>query len=197
MDQGGVIAAARNSRPRNGRIVAGLGVIGCGFLVFFGLLLYGLSGVNQTRIRVLAPGTSTVEFDRPGSYILFHEYKSFLGERVFDGMPSRNGFDIRIAAEAGGAAIETQRADTTKTYTARRRKGIPLVQFEVRDPGRYVVTSAYREGLEPADTVLSIMGWRRGGVQLLLARSWAVLLIPLAAGAIMIASGLRGSPAGK
>ena len=192
MTQYGEGAVPENPRSPTGRIVVGIGVIACGFAVFYGLLLHGLGVTNQTRIQVPAPGSSIIEIERPGMYTLFHEYKSYLGDRVFDGLPNRNGLDIRIVPEPGGEAIATQRADTMKPYTARRKKGIPLLQFEIAEPGRYVVTSEYREGIEPVDTVLSVMGWRRGGVQLLLAKSWAVLVIPLATGAIMIASGLRG-----
>ena len=191
MKEAGAQTPGARSTGASKYYAAGVSVLVLGVIVFIALFVTGFLGVNQTRLRVRVPGETILRFDTPGNYTIFHEYRGFLGEESFDSAPLLRGIGCELTSESSGERISLEPVGPDQSYTARRRKGVSIFKFTLEYPGEYRIGTWFKDGVEQQAAVVSFMEWRRGQVQLLLIRSWAVFAVFLIAGLSLIAAGAR------
>ena len=99
-----------------------------------------VSGMAEPA-RFLAPGAATVEVAKPGSYVIWHEYRSLYEGRSYNAPPPLpGGMHLRVSDPVGGELrVIASGGSTFKSGTIERAS---VARFEVRIPGSHVVTVA-------------------------------------------------------
>jgi len=102
-------------------------------------LVLGFVSAYEAPVRLLAPGTTSVEIGRPGRYIVWHEHSTVFDGRTFD-LPERlpHGVQLEVKAPDGGA-LRSEPASMSVTWGSVKRAAI--VSFEASTPGRYTVSA--------------------------------------------------------
>lgn len=127
-------------------------------IVVAGLLVWHLlGGLQNAMTRFVAPGTTVVTLDRPGSYTIFHEAESVVDGKVYSAQ-NISGLRVVVAAEAGGAAVAVSAPKVNSSYSIGGHSGKSILSFDVAAPGRYRLTASYADGRAGPQTVLAVGG---------------------------------------
>ena len=120
-------------------VVAGLVAI-AGF-VAAGLYLWPRLGtIDAGMIRVVVPGSATLDLGKPGTYTIFHERQSVVDGQYYVS-DSVTGLRVGLIAEATSAPVRVEPATNT-SYSLGSRQGTSIFAFSVDQPGRYrLITS--------------------------------------------------------
>jgi len=102
-------------------------------------LILGFVSAYEAPVRLLAPGTTSVEIGRPGRYIVWHEHSTVFDRRTFE-LPEKlpHGVQLEVKAPDGGA-LRSEPASMSVTWGSVKRAAI--VSFEASTPGRYTVSA--------------------------------------------------------
>jgi hypothetical protein len=118
------------------------------------LLVSRLSGSADRMMRVVVPGEIELRLNEPGSYTIFHEYRSNFEGTVYS-VENIPPLEITVRSRASGAALPL--TDTTSSrYSVGSREGRSLYQFEVPSAGAYQLVATYSTGRTQPQTVLAI-----------------------------------------
>jgi hypothetical protein len=115
----------------------------------------GLSGIGDTMERFVIPGSGEVTLAEPGTYTIFHETESVIGDRVYN-VPSISNLTVGVTEEATGATVPVSAPGVHSTYTMGGHSGVSVLAFNAARPGRYRLTAAYGSGAGAPQTVLSV-----------------------------------------
>jgi len=142
--------------PRSKRVYLWVPIV---FLVFalpsVWLLVTGLADVTEGLVRFTAPGEATITIEDPGSYTVFHEYRSSFEGKVFSGPTTLPGMNIQMVGPGGVTPVV--RASTTDfTYNFGSSAGYAVGSIEIERAGEYNVRSAYTSG--SGDEVVLALG---------------------------------------
>jgi hypothetical protein len=129
-------------------------VLVAGWVGMGALLATRLSGTADRMMRVVVPGEAELRLNQPGTYTIFHEYRSTLDGRVYD-TPSIDGLDITVRAVSSGRLLELQHG-ATGSYTVGGSAGRSLFDFEVSEPGAYRIAGVYADARKEPQAVLAI-----------------------------------------
>lgn len=161
-------------------VVAGLIAI-VGF-VASGLYLWPrLGSADAGLIRIVVPGSSTLDLAKPGSYTIFHERHSVVDGRFY-ASDSVSGLRVEVIAEATGAPVRLESTSGTN-YSIGSRKGESLLAFTIEQSGRYRLTTSMTGG--PA--VLAIGQGLVGSIFALVGGTIAIAFAGLALAGIIVA----------
>ena len=134
-------------------------VAGALFLTVF-LVTRPQTGVPD--VRMVVPGEHEVALEESGKYTVFYEYTSVVGNRSFTTREELSGLFSRLisrmvvtVAEKGGSRLAASRPPAPVSYDTGDRAGVSVLQFEVEEPGAYVVNARYSGG-RGRDIVLAI-----------------------------------------
>jgi hypothetical protein len=100
------------------------------------------------------PGQAELVLDEPGTYTIFHEYRSMLDGRV-SAVSGVSGLLIEVRARPGGDVLVLESAPGL-IYDTGDRAGRSLFKLGVAAAGRYQVAASYSEGRVEPRTVLAI-----------------------------------------
>jgi ABC-type sugar transport system permease subunit len=117
-------------------------------------LVSRLGDAADRMTRVLAPGQADLMLKEPGTYTIFHEYRSTFEGRVYD-VATVSGLAITVRSQPDGQDIPLNRASGSR-YSIVGRAGRSLFNFEARTPGTYRISAAYDGGRKEPQTVLAI-----------------------------------------
>ena len=124
-------------------------------LVVFGLLLFrGLSGLGDVLQPVVVPGTHTVSLDEPGTYTVFYESRSLVGNQLFNTGEAIPALTIGLERLDTGEVVELDTSVTNSTFSLGSREGVSVLSFEIEAPGEYQLTVTRRE-VDGPEVVLS------------------------------------------
>lgn len=93
----------------------------------------------ETSRQFLGPGKHVAEFDKPGSYVVWNDYRTVFGGRSYDvseKLPS--AVRVRVRDAASGHALDvapSHGASSSVGDTARKS----VAKFEITKPGRYEI----------------------------------------------------------
>jgi hypothetical protein len=161
-------------------VVAGLIAI-VGF-VASGLYLWPRVGAADAGlIRVVVPGSTTLDLAKPGTYTIFHEKRSVVDGRFY-AFDSVSGLSVEIITEATSAPVRLEPAGGTK-YSVGSRQGVSIFAFTIDQPGRYRMTSSTTGG----QAVLAIGQGVVGGIFALVGGTIAIAFTGLALAGIIVA----------
>ena len=119
-----------------------------------GLFIYHrVTTMTGRLIQVVVPGEAALPL-QPGSYTIFHEYRSEVDGRVYSAN-SLAGLHVELRAPDGRRIALTSPSGTSR-YTIAGRAGVSVFTFEAPAQGIYSLTAAYEDGARQPQTVLAI-----------------------------------------
>jgi hypothetical protein len=136
-------------------VLAGL-VFVTGMVLFVGFLFKSISGMGSKLQRVVAPGETELTLREPGTYTIFYEYHSFIGDKVYSTDASISGLACAVVSKAGNAKIALAPSSMNTTYDFGGRSGRSLFEFRIDQPGVYGLSARYPEGQPGPEVVLAV-----------------------------------------
>lgn len=128
--------------------------IGCiGVSIYW--LLGRVSSMDKGMIRVIAPGTSTFQIEKPSTYTIYYEYKGVIDGKVFTSNANLGDITIVVSSSAGDI-LPIEPLNISSTYDLGNRSGIGIYTFNASAPGEYTITSTYDEGVDYGRFILAI-----------------------------------------
>ena len=120
-----------------------------------GAFVYHRVTVMTARlIHVVVPGEAELSLDEPGSYTIFHEYRSVINGKVY--YANRlSGLRVTLRAPDGGR-VALKSPSATSRYSISNRAGVSVFAFEAAEPGTYRLAASYEDGRRTPQTVLAI-----------------------------------------
>lgn len=123
------------------------------------LLVTGLSNLTEGLIRFTAPGRAQIAIEEPGTYTVFHEYRSTFGGRVYSGPSSLPGMNIQMRGPGGVFPI-VRSSSGNFTYNVGSSAGYAVGSVKIERTGGYEVTSVFTGG--EGDQVVLGLGRDKG-----------------------------------
>ena len=123
--------------------------------VFFFILFFSIESSIQ---QIVVPGVHRLELPDSGSYIIYHEYQSIVGNKIFS-TNKHETIDLKCSIHPVDRAEEIVISPTSphaKYEFHGKRKGISILEFEVGRPGTYIITAKYSNGREKPQIVLGV-----------------------------------------
>ncbi|MFC1552294.1 hypothetical protein ACFL6P_06970 [Candidatus Latescibacterota bacterium] len=138
-------------------VIAGL-VLGAGLAGFGWLSISGISSLNGALIQVVVPGQRELILSETGSYTIFHEYRSVVGNKVYSMEPGDlSDLQCSLRFKATEEEIPLSPLPQNSYYTiGGSRSGVSAFNFLVDSPGIYVLSAQYTPGKEGPEGILSI-----------------------------------------
>lgn len=172
-----VAATPRKATGRKWYLIAGLlalaGLLGAGFALW-----QTLTTVGDDLQRAEFPGQNEVFLAEAGTYTIFVEYPAGSG---LD--PAVGSLSVEVISDQGDS-LDLKNPNGSFTYTLNNRTGEAVLQFEIDEPGTYLIVGDYSDGDSGPSVTLAVskgMGGR------LFAGIGAVILIPLLTWSVAVA----------
>ena len=184
------LAKARRAPGRKWYLLAGvLALVG---LLGAGLALWQtLTAIDDDLQRGTFPGETELVLLEAGTYTIFVEYPA---GSALD--PAVGGLGVEIISEQG-ESLPLKNPNGNFTYTLDNRTGEAVLEFEIAEPGTFLMVGDYSAGDSGPPVTLAVS---KGFGGRLFAGVGAVILIPLltwsAAVAIVVVTFLRRRGAG-
>jgi hypothetical protein len=134
--------------------VLAVGVILAGLLGYRGVR--GIRAFADHFVRVVVPGSADLALAEPGTYTVYHEYRSVVNGTVFDGPQDLPGLLCGLRAKETGAAVPLSPSTTSEAYTVGSRAGVSVGRFSVERPGTYELACRDAAGQAGQRTVLAV-----------------------------------------
>jgi hypothetical protein len=131
-------------------VAIALALLGLGGAALF--LLPQIGSIDSGLIRVIVPGEARLDL-LPGTYTVFHEYRSVVHGRLYDVGDAAAGLTFRIA-NAAGEGVPLSSTPSTQ-YSIFGHEGRSVSTFVVDHAGQYSLKAGYEQQPGP-DTVLAI-----------------------------------------
>lgn len=141
-----------------------------------------VSGLGDDLEQMVVPGEREFELEA-GSYTIFHERVSIVNGRIYnaDGIA---GLGVTLTS-AAGAPVALTLTSTNSSYEFAGRRGAAILQFEIRTPGAYLLSAAYREGAAGPETVLAIGSEFAGNLLRTLLGAFVIAFIGIGLGLVV------------
>lgn len=113
--------------------------------------------IERSTQQIIVPGTHRLQFPVSGEYIIFYEYKSVIGDRVFS--TSRNLISLlecSIKTQDGKQIVIFSHTSYEKYNLGGRIKACSAFKFTLDEPGTYVLTAKYSDKRESPQIVLGV-----------------------------------------
>jgi len=150
-----------------------------GVLIIIGGLIAGIVGAIRDvgRLvdavghvaRFVVPGSENVTITKPGTYVLYYEYKSVLDNEIFS---TSQETDVKCTAKrlTSGEDVPIEPVRLSAQYEINGRAGKAIAEFTASDIGTYVLTCAHPDNTGPrivlavappvtGDWLVSIFKW--------------------------------------
>ena len=139
-------------------------VMFAGMALFVVTIWKGLSAATSKLQQVAAPGQTEITLGERGEYTVFYEFKSVMDKRVYSSSESVPGLEFKLVSKSTGAEVELKPTSVNSTYAIGGRSGKSIFDFQIDQPGVYVLTTAYPRGREGDDVVLAVGNGFTGGI---------------------------------
>jgi hypothetical protein len=159
-------------------------LVGCVLFAWF--LFKNLNGLIDNLTRVIIPGKTEITLSEPGTYTIFYEYESVVGNKVYSTAEALSGLECEIVSKTKGSQIPISRSSKDLEYSFGGRKGIAILEFIIEKQGAYEFAGWYPEG-QPR--IVLAMG--RGFMDKLVGTIVVGMAIFLASAVIGVAVALR------
>ncbi len=138
----------------------------------FALFLFTQITTIIPQIQVVVPGTHEIYLEKPGKYMIFYEYRSIINSKIYSTGEPISGMSVTIRSKKDSQEIPLSKPSTSSTYEAGGRAGVSVFKFEIEEPGTYILTARYSNGVSGPDIVLAIgqfklLGAILGGIGIL------------------------------
>ncbi|MFC2027694.1 NINE protein [Chloroflexota bacterium] len=133
----------------------GAAIIVIPFVVAMVLLFVDLFG-STPDTRFVVPGIHELDFDDTGKYTLFYEFKSSVDGWEYSTGEYLKSVKVSIESEDDTRSVKMSSASGDMSYEIGSRAGKSLFEFEIEEPGTYIVTTEYRDGTSTPEVVFAI-----------------------------------------
>ena len=128
----------------------------CWNIIFFTLFF----SIKRDIKQVVVPGTHPLYFAHPGTYLIYYEYQSFIDDRIFSrDMMTSSDLNLICSIQTADDMkdIQVLAAPPSSTYNfGGKRKGVSILKFKVKRPGKYILMARYNDGKANPRIVLGI-----------------------------------------
>lgn len=114
------------------------------------------TNLTHSFIRVVVPGTTTIQLAESGTYTIFYEYESNVNGQSFSTSRTPPPIEVSIKSAESGAPVTVRTSGTTSSYSIGSRSGISVLSFKIERPGAYQIASNYSAGATGQSVVLAI-----------------------------------------
>lgn len=112
--------------------------------ILFSTIFSNIGNMTEIpSIQVVVPGSSDITLSQPGKYTVFYEYRSMIGNRIYSTGEDIPGIQVNLISKDTGEEIPLSSASINTTYTIGGRSGIGLFDFDIDEPGIYVLSASY------------------------------------------------------
>lgn len=155
----------QEQKKKTGRWLYGLAaailVLGCliaAMLIYTGInrVQELVTGLDETLPQFVVPGVHELTLSETGKYTIFYEYRSTVGGRGFNTSHALPSMLCRLLTGPRGAEIPLKDATLNSTYTFGTREGVSLFEFEITDPGVYILDCQYPAGQQGPEVVFAV-----------------------------------------
>ena len=123
--------------------------------VFWIVLRTAISAQGAIRPFVM-PGTYQVDLPEPGTYTIYYEYESVVGNQTYStGKTLPTGLTCEVLSQSTGSQVEVVPASGA-AYKMGSRSGVSVFQFTIDEPGPYEFSAAYSDGRTAPPIVLAL-----------------------------------------
>lgn len=130
-------------------------ILVAGIASFVLVLLNGLKSMEGSLARIAVPGKYDINLKEPGKYIVFYEYRSVIGNKVYETGLRIPNISCSIASKATGQQITLSSPSASYSYST-GKAGIGVLEFTIGQPGHYEISAWYSEGRQGPEIVLAI-----------------------------------------
>lgn len=141
--------------PSHWHYVIGAVVVVAGVIAFVVFLVTQISTIIP-KIQVVVPGTHEVQLPKPGKYTIFYEYQSVVDGKVYSTGQQLSGMRVMLRHKNDSRQIELSQPSMSGNYQAGGRAGMSVLEFELENPGTYILTADYSSGVTGSNVVLAI-----------------------------------------
>jgi hypothetical protein len=156
-----------------------------GFAGMAAFMLPRLLGMADELIHVVVPGEAELTLEAPGTYTIFHEQRSVVGDRLYVS-DNISGLRIVVKSATTGNEIPIAPAAVSRTYTFGSRSGTSAFAFNIAEPGRFRLVAAYDDGLTEPQAVLAIGHDFLAGLMITILGSLAIVFAFMAAAVVLV-----------
>lgn len=140
------------------------------------ILVRVILGMNSGFQRLVVPGQGEISIKDGGSYQVFYEHHSVIGDRVFMTGEDYPNLECQLAPKGSSAKVPLAPAFGTTTYELGGHAGKAILGFRVDRPGVYVLSAHYPAGRSGPDIVLAVGQMNIAGTALTIFGSIAGIL---------------------
>ena len=161
-------------------------VLVAGGALFTAYLVRNLTGLTDKLTQIVVPGKQDITLAAPGTYTIFHEYRSVVGDKVYATRTDVPGLRCRVTSKETGSTVKVVPCSHSSSYSLGGRSAVSVLSFCIDTPGAYEFSARYEEGHKGPETVLAV---GRGFLKSLLLTIFAsiALLLGTTAMAVLIA----------
>lgn len=146
-------------------------------------LVGGRKGMGT--IQIVVPGTTEVALEKPGMYILSHEYRSFINGKHYSTHGAIGNLKCTLKSRATGRDVALSPVTYSSGYIIQGRSGMAMYSFEIDQAGTYELDAHYRQGDSGPQAVLSVgesegLIWGIGGFMVTLILAITLFLASVA-----------------
>lgn len=125
-------------------------------MAIFGIFLVGsLNGLGNDLPQYVVPGSHKIELTETGTYTVFYEYKSVVGDEIYSSPPNLPGLRVHLVSPVGDK-VPLHPPSANGTYSLGGRSGFAALELEVQRPGLYQLSAGYESGVQEPRVVLAI-----------------------------------------
>lgn len=117
-----------------------------GSAVFIVFLFGTLGNLTKGLEQVVVPGSHEMRFDKAATYLVYYEYESVVGGKVYSTGETLSGLQCAITHKVSGKKVLLGSASASSNYTIGGRAGEAILQFTIDEPGTYEFSAWYENG---------------------------------------------------
>jgi hypothetical protein len=126
-----------------------------GIASFVALLLSGLDGIDKSLARIAVPGKYDINLAQTGKYVIFYEYESQIGDKVYKTGEKIPQMRCNVLSKATGQPVVLSKPSMNYSYSF-SKAGVAVLEFTVNQPGLYEIAAGYTEGKTGQEIVLAV-----------------------------------------
>ncbi|MCX5815915.1 MAG: hypothetical protein NTX75_06670 [Proteobacteria bacterium] len=126
-----------------------------GVASFVLVLLSGLKSMENSLARIVVPGKYDINLKEPGNYIIFYEYQSVVGGKIYNTGQKTPNMRCNILSKMTGQPVPLSSPSASYSYST-GRSGIGVLEFTAGQTGPYEISAWYPEENLGPEIVLAI-----------------------------------------
>ena len=115
------------------------------------------SSFEKSIQRFVVPGKHSIKFNVPSNYTIFYEYRSVVGDKVFNTSSELKRKIVCQLVDESGTEVHLHRSRYRRKYASLNGPaGVSLLDFKIQELGTYLLSGSYQDEQEQTDIVLAI-----------------------------------------